>query len=98
MEEETVEQITPEGQPGPDPLSDKMELFFKKVISSVYMDGVTEVTDMQGNPPNASNNYLMAPDGKSFAGIFYDSPPNESAKKFPFKIMEGASGKWSIKY
>ncbi len=81
-----------------DPLSSKMELFFKKVISSVYLDGVTEVTDMQGNPPNASNNYLMAPDGKSFSGIFYDAPPNEAAKKFPFKIMEGASGQWQIKY
>ena len=81
-----------------DPLSSKMELFFKKVISSVYMDGVTEVTDLQGNPPNESNNYLMAPDGKSFAGIFYDSPPNEQAKKFPFKITEGANGKWQIKY
>lgn len=98
VEEEVVEQVTSEGQPGPDPLSDKMELFFKKVISSVYMDGVTEVTDLQGNPPNASNNYLMAPDGKSFSGIFYDSPPNEQAKKFPFKIMEGANGKWQIKY
>jgi hypothetical protein len=81
-----------------DPLSSKMELFFKKVISSVYMDGVTEVTDLEGNPPNESNNYLMAPDGKSFAGIFYDSPPNEQAKKFPFKITEGANGKWQIKY
>ena len=81
-----------------DPLSDKMEIFFKKVISSVYMDGVTEVTDMQGNPPNEANNYLMAPDGKSFAGIFYDSPPNEQAKKFPFKITETTPDKWSIKY
>jgi hypothetical protein len=81
-----------------DPLSDKMELFFKKVISSVYMDGVTEVTDLQGNPPNQANNYLMAPDGKSFSGIFYDSPPNEQAKKFPFKITEQGSGKWQIKY
>lgn len=98
FEEQVVEQITPEGQPGPDPLSEKMELFFKKVISSVYMDGVTEVTDLQGNPPNSSNNYLMAPDGKSFSGIFYDSPPNEEAKKFPFKIMEGGNGQWQIKY
>jgi hypothetical protein len=98
VEEEVTEQVTPEGQPGPDPLSEKMELFFKKVISSVYMDGVTEVTDLQGNPPNASNNYLMAPDGKSFSGIFYDSPPNETAKKFPFKISEGGSGQWQIKY
>lgn len=90
-EEEVVEE-------GVDPLSDKMELFFKKVISSVYMDGVTEVTDLQGNPPNQANNYLMAPDGKSFSGIFYDSPPNEQAKKFPFKITEQQSGKWQIKY
>ena len=75
-----------------------MELFFKKVISSVYMDGVTEVTDAQGNPPNASNNYLMAPDGKSFSGVFYDTPPNAQAKKFPFSITEDAGGKWKIKY
>ena len=96
--EEVVEEEVAVEETGVDPLSDKMELFFKKVISSVYMDGVTEVTDLQGNPPNASNNYLMAPDGKSFSGIFYDSPPNETAKKFPFKISEGASGKWQIKY
>jgi hypothetical protein len=81
-----------------DPLSQKMELFFKKVISSVYMDGVTEVTDAQGNPPNSANNYLMAPDGKSFSGIFYDSPPNESAKKFPFSIKESDQGQWQINY
>jgi hypothetical protein len=40
----------------------------------------------------------MAPDGTSFSGIFYDSPPNESAKKFPFKITEAENGKWQIKY
>lgn len=96
--EEGAEAVTAPGQPGPDPLSDKMELFFKKVISSVYMDGVTEVTDLQGNPPTMSNNYLMAPDGKSFSGIFYDSAPNEQAKKFPFKISETANGQWQIKY
>lgn len=79
-------------------LSEKMELFFKKVISSVYLDGVTEVTDTEGNPPNARNNYLMSPDGKSFSGIFYDSVPNEQAKQYPFSITEGANGKWSIKY
>jgi hypothetical protein len=87
MEEQTV-----------DPLSSKMELFFKKVISSVYLDGVTEVTDTQGNPPNTANNYLMAPDGKSFSGIFYDSPPNDQAKKFPFVITEKDGGKWMIQY
>jgi hypothetical protein len=91
-------EVAEPGQPAQDPLSEKMELFFKKVISSVYMDGVTEVTDAQGNPPNSSNNYLMAPDGKTFSGIFYDSPPNEQAKQYPFTITEGQNGKWSIKY
>lgn len=81
-----------------DDLTDKMELFFKKVISSVYLDGVTTVTDRDGNPPNKANNYLMDPDGKSFAGIFYDSPPNATAKKFPFKLSEKSDGKWQIKY
>ena len=90
--------VAEQGQPVQDPLSEKMELFFKKVISSVYMDGVTEVTDAQGNPPNSSNNYLMAPDGKTFSGIFYDSPPNEQTKQYPFTITEGQNGKWSIKY
>lgn len=79
-------------------MSSKMELFFKKVISSVYLDGVTSVTDKDGNPPNEANNYLMAPDGKSFSGIFYDSPPDDKAKKFPFKISEKSDGKWQIKY
>lgn len=93
-EEAVVEQ--PAG--GGDPLSEKMELFFKKVISSVYLDGVTEVTDAQGNPPSQSNNYLMSEDGRQFSGIFYDSPPNGEAKQYPFSITEGDGGKWSIKY
>ena len=81
-----------------DAMSEKMETFFKKVIASVYLDGVTEVTDPQGNPPNSANNYLLAEDGKSFSGIFYDSPPNEQAKKFPFMITEKSDGKWQISY
>jgi hypothetical protein len=81
-----------------DTMSDKMETFLKKVISSVYLDGVTEVTDVEGNPPNSQNNYLLSEDGKTFQGVFYDSPPNESAKKFPFQITEGADNQWSIKY
>lgn len=92
LEEGAVEEQTA------DPLSEKMELFFKKVISSVYLDGVTSVTDMEGNPPTSSNNYLMSPDGKSFSGIFYDAPPNEKARKYAFAITEGKNGTWSIKY
>jgi hypothetical protein len=40
----------------------------------------------------------MSEDGKQFAGIFYDSPPNEEAKQYPFAITEGEGGKWQIKY
>jgi hypothetical protein len=87
------------GQPAApqDPLSSKMELFFKKVIASVYLDGVTNVTDAEGNPPNEANNYLMSPDGKSFAGKFYDDNMGKP-KEFPFTITEGSNGQWSIKY
>lgn len=82
----------------PDPLSEKMELFFRKVIASVYLDGVTNVTDNQGNPPNQANNYLMSDDGKKFSGVFYDNAPGEKPKQFPFVISEGAAGKWNISY
>lgn len=94
--EEAVAEV-PAGNQGADPLSDKMELFFKKVIASVYLDGVSGVTDVQGNPPNASNNYLMSDDGKQFSGIFFDSNAGKT-KKFPFTISEGQTGKWNISY
>ena len=87
-----------EKQVGMDPMSEKMELFYKKVISSVYLDGVTAVTDAQGNPPTAANNYLMAPDGKSFSGIFYDAPPNQKARQYAFVISENQQGTWQIQY
>ena len=90
-EEATAEQTQ-------DPLSEKMEMFFRKVIASVYLDGVTDVTDSQGNPPSAANNYLMSEDGKKFSGIFYDNAPGEQPKQFPFVISEGQSGKWNISY
>jgi len=96
--EAVAEEAVMEEQTPADPLSDKMETFFKKTISSVYLDGVTDVTDAQGNPPNASNNYLMAPDGKSFSGIFYDNPTGRGGKKYPFTITENQQGTWQIKY
>jgi hypothetical protein len=95
IEEEGVAEETTPDDPA---FSEKMELFFKKVISSVYLDGVTDVTDAQGNPPNVSNNYLMAPDGKSFSGIFYDDPTGRGGKKFPFTITENQQGSWQITY
>jgi hypothetical protein len=95
-EEEEVEEEVVVQQPSD--MSEKMELFLKKVISSVYLDGVTAVTDPEGNPPNEANNYLLSDDGKQFVGVFYDSPPNEQAKKFPFVISEKNDGNWMIKY
>jgi hypothetical protein len=92
-----VEESMVDAQPA-DPLSDKMELFLKKVISSVYRDGVTAVTDSQGNPPNAANNYLLSADGSKFEGIFYDAPPNETAKQYPFVITEKGPEQWAIQY
>ena len=91
-EEEVIAEQTP------DPLSEKMELFFKKVISSAYLDVVTAVTDQEGNPPSSANNYLMSDDGKQFTGIFYDAPPDQQAKQFPFVINEKANGVWQIQY
>jgi hypothetical protein len=96
--EEVVEESVPGQAPAQDPMSAKMETFLKKVIASVYMDGVTEVTDVQGNPPTAANDYLLSEDGKSFSGIFYDSPPNEKAKQYPFKISDKGNGQWQIQY
>jgi len=96
--EETVGEGMAVEQTASDPLSDKMELFLKKIIASVYRDGVTDVTDMEGNPPTAANNYLLSEDGRSFSGIFYDSPPGEQAKKYPFQIMDKGDNQWAIKY
>lgn len=79
-------------------LSAKMETFLKKVIASVYLDGVTDVTDGEGNPPNEANNYLMADDGKSFSGIFYDAASGEKARQFTFTISEKKDGNWQISY
>lgn len=98
-EEEIIEEttVTPNRE-NVDALSEKMETFLKKVIASVYLDGVTEITDEQGNPPNASNNYLLSEDGKQFKGIFYDTPPNDQAKQFPFVISDKGDGTWQIQY
>jgi hypothetical protein len=79
-------------------LSDKIEKFLQKVIASVYLDGVSSVTDAEGNPPNENNNYLLSEDGSEFSGVFYDNSDSSNPKQFPFQIQETASNKWSIKY
>lgn len=78
--------------------SKKVELFLKKVISSVYRDGVSSVTDKDGNPPNEKNRYLLSEDGKNFSGIFYDKEAVNGTKKFPFEIVEKSNGRYEIRY
>jgi hypothetical protein len=79
-----------------DDMSGKMETFLKKVISSVYLDGVSSVTDDNGDPPNENNNYLLSDDGKEFSGVFYGSTV-KGKEAFPFTITDN-NGKWSIEY
>ena len=79
-------------------MSGQMETFLKKVISSVYTDGVTDVTDKSGDPPNANNNYLLSDDGKTFSGIFYGKNGKDKVPQaFPFAISE-KNGKWGVSY
>jgi hypothetical protein len=79
-------------------LSGQIETFLKKVISSVYISGVTNVTDKNGDPPNQNNRYLMSDDGETFSGIFYGPfGKQKTPKAFPFTISE-TKGKWSISY
>jgi hypothetical protein len=79
-------------------MSHKIEKFLKKVISSVYLDGVSSVTDQTGNPPNEANNYLLSEDGTEFKGVFFDNSDPDNVKKFPFAIQDDSTGKWSIRY
>jgi hypothetical protein len=81
---------------GEEELSDKMERFLKKIISSVYTDGVADVTDESGDPPAEHNNFLLSDDGTEFSGIFYGKQGKER-KSYPFTISE-KNGKWSIRY
>jgi hypothetical protein len=77
-------------------LSSNVEKFLRKVIASVYTDGVSDVSDAEGNPPSEANNYLLSEDGTQFSGIFYDKDGTKT-KEFPFVISE-QNGRWSISY
>ncbi len=79
-----------------DNLSSNVEKFLKKVIASVYTDGVSDVSDAEGNPPSEANNYLLSEDGTQFSGVFYDKGGSRK-KEFPFVISE-QNGRWSISY
>jgi hypothetical protein len=79
-----------------DNLSSNVEKFLKKVIASVYTDGVSDVSDAEGNPPSEANNYLLSEDGTQFSGVFYDKGGSRK-KEYPFVISE-QNGRWSISY
>jgi hypothetical protein len=78
-------------------MSHNVEKFLKKVISSVYTDGVTDVSDAEGNPPGEENNYLLSPGGEEFQGVFHDRGSDGTMKEFPFRIAN-EGGKWQIEY
>ena len=78
-------------------MSKKMEDFLRKVIGTVYLDGVGRITDNKGKPPSENNNFLLSDDGKEFSGMFFDKKkPRE--KHYPFTITEKSDGQWSIRY
>jgi hypothetical protein len=80
-----------------DDMGTKMEQFLKKVIGTVYLDGVGRVTDSKGKPPSEENNFLLSEDGTEFSGMFFDKQkPRE--KHYPFTITEKSDGQWSIRY
>jgi len=75
----------------------KMESFLRKVIGTVYKDGVGKITDNKGREPSEENNFLLSDDGKEFSGVFFDkTKPRE--KHYPFTISEKSDGQWSIRY
>jgi len=78
-------------------MGSKMESFLRKVIGTVYLDGVGKITDNNGRPPTEQNNFLLSDDGKEFSGVFFDkAKPRE--KHYPFTISEKSDGQWSIRY
>jgi hypothetical protein len=78
-------------------MGEKMEKFLRKVIETVYMDGVGKIVDNNGRPPTERNNFLLSDDGKEFSGVFFDkTKPRE--KHYSFTIADKGNGQWSIRY
>jgi hypothetical protein len=77
----------------------KVEALLKKVISTVYRDGVARVLDTTGRPPSPENEYLRSDDGGSFQGVFITSQGEGGKRsKYPFTIRERDGGQWEITY
>jgi hypothetical protein len=78
-------------------MSSKMETFLKKVLASVYKDGITDVTDRMGDPPSEGNNYLLSDDGKKFTGVFFGLSDKDGKQPYLFTISDN-NGTWQVKY
>jgi hypothetical protein len=72
MEKITAGQATEAPDLAPDDMAQRVTQILKGALHFGLPDWITilEVTDHNGNAPNASNNYLMAEDGESFAGVY----------------------------
>ena len=110
---EGIEEIIPERAFGEQPYFEPMEFDFaeegelngakveellRRVIGTVYRDGVARVVDKTGKPPQESNSFLMTEDG-GFEGIFVTSPGEDGKRdKFPFQISQKSEGEYQISY
>lgn len=56
-----------------------------------YKDGVDEITDAAGNPPNEANQWLYNTEEDSFSGQFIDRRPGAD-RKFQFSIEKEGEG------
>ena len=72
MEKITAGQAREASDLGPDDMAQRVSQILKDALHFKLPHWITilDVTDYDGNAPNESNNYLMAEDGKSFAGAF----------------------------
>jgi hypothetical protein len=75
-----------------DQLTLEMTDFFCQVLSTVVLDGVVSVTDLAGRVASSGNNYLMAPDGSQFAGVYTTAAGDTSE----FTIFEKSNGTWAV--
>ena len=108
-----IEEIVPERAFGEQPQFEPMEFDFaedggldgakveellRRVIGTVYRDGVARVVDKSGKPPQESNSFLMTEDG-GFEGIFVTAPrDNGNRDKYPFRISQKSEGEYQISY
>jgi hypothetical protein len=56
-----------------------------------YKDGVDEISDAEGNPPNQANNWLYDQEQDSFSGQFIDRRPGRD-RVFQFVIEREGDG------